>query len=71
MKAWEEKGAGPGRSSMEKKMATIERSRDKAVGTNTKVMDEIADMVTSSEFNKMLQPEKESVAISKANQFLA
>jgi len=52
-------------------MATIERSRDKAVGTNTKVMDEIADMVTSSEFNKMLQPEKESVAISKANQFLA
>jgi hypothetical protein len=71
MKAWEKKGVGPGRTSMEKKMATIERTRDKAVGTNTKVMDGIADMVTSSEFNKMLQPEKESVAISKANQFLA
>ena len=71
MKAWEKKGVGPGRSSMEKKMATIERSRDKAVGTNTKVMDGIADMVTSSEFNKTLQPEKESVAISKANQSLA
>lgn len=71
MKAWEKKGAGPGRSSMEKKKAAVERSRDKAVDTNTKVMDGIADMVTSSEFNKMLQPEKESVAISKANQFLA
>lgn len=71
MKAWDKKGAGPGYVSMKKRMDTIERSRDKAVGRNTKVMDDIADMVTSAEFNQMLQPEKESVAISKANQFLA
>jgi hypothetical protein len=71
MSSWNKKGVGPGRTSMEKKMATIERGRDTAVERNTKVMDSIADMVTSSEFNQTLNPEKDSVAISKANKFLA
>jgi len=71
MKAWDKKGVGPGRTSMEKKMATIERGRDSAVERNTKIMDDIADMVTSSEFSKMLQPEEQSTAISRANKFLA
>lgn len=70
MSSWEKKGKGPGRASMEKKKATIERTRDKAEERNTAIMDDIAKMVTSPKFNEMMNPDKESVAIAKANQFL-
>ena len=42
-----------------------------AAAKHEKIMDEIAKMVLSPKFNKMLNPDKESEAIFKANQFLA
>ena len=70
MKSWEKKGQGPGRTSMETKIKSIERTRDNAAGKHEKIMDEIAKMVLNPKFNKMLDPEPQSEAIFKANQFL-
>ena len=70
MKSWEKKGQGPGRKSMDTKVKSIERTRDNAAGKHEKIMDEIAKMVLSPKFNNMLNPDKESEAIFKANQFL-
>ena len=70
MKSWNAKNIGPGRKSMNTRIKSIERTRNKAAERHGKVMNDIAKMVLSSKFNKMLNPLPQSEAIFKANQFL-
>ena len=71
MATWEKKGQGPTFDSMKKKVATIERNRDSAEQKYKEVLDKIAKVVNSDQYDMVTKGTTDAHVISKTKKFFA
>lgn len=71
MATWEKKGQGPTFDSMKKKVAAIERMRDTAEKKYSEVLDKIAKVVNSDQYDMVTKGTTDAHVISKTKKFFA
>jgi hypothetical protein len=71
MATWEKKGQGPTFDSMKKKVASIERNRDSAEKKYKEVLDRIAKVINSDQYDLVTKGTTDAQVISKTKKFFA
>jgi hypothetical protein len=71
MATWEKKGEGPTFDSMKKKVAAIERNRDSAEKKYKEVLDRIAKVINSDQYDLVTKGTTDAQVISKTKKFFA
>lgn len=71
MATWEKKGEGPTFDSMKKKVTAIERNRDSAEKKYKEVLDRIAKVVNSDQYDMVTKGTTDAHVISKTKKFFA
>lgn len=71
MATWEKKGEGPTFDSMKKKVASIERNRDSAEKKYKEILDRIAKVVNSDQYDMVTKGTTDAHVISKVKKFFA